>query len=306
MFDEFGILACPICGLPLERNGVGLVCANRHSFDSAREGYVNLARKTVRADTREMLNARRAFLEQGHYRPLLDLLNEQAKTFIEHLPDRVSHIRILDAGCGEGYYLGHMQAFLAQQMEGQAIGGSTDTTISSIGIDLSKEAARMAAKRYREPFFIVSNLKDRLPLQDSSMHILLNIFAPRNVEEYSRVLVTGGLLLIAIPGHQHLQPLRERLQLLNIEEDKQQHVLEQFSSHFETMGIHPLTYKVQFIDEQIEQVVTMTPNHWHRNTNTSGSAFEDTITTIDFVVLVLRKKAYSMPARQVSASVESR
>ena len=290
MFDEFAMLSCPVCALPLGQEAMALVCANGHSFDMAREGYVNFSRKVLRADTREMLNARRAFLEQGPYRPLLDMLNEQVVTFIEKMTLEASQLHILDAGCGEGYYLGHMHAFLSERV--QHTNNLAGMTISSVGVDLSKEAMRMAAKRYREPFFIVSNLKERLPLQDGSMHVVLNIFAPRNVEEYRRVLASDGLLLIAIPGPQHLQPLREQLHLLNIEEDKQQHVLEQFSSHFVPLAIYPLTYKVHFTGEQIEQVVTMTPNYWHRDVDASDQATRDmpaTVTTIDFVVMVLRR-----------------
>ncbi len=290
MFDEFELLSCPVCALPLGREAMALVCANGHSFDMAREGYVNFSRKALRADTREMLNARRAFLEQGYYRPLLDMLNEQVVAFIEQMTVEPSQLHILDAGCGEGYYLGHMHAFLRELVHHTA--NLAGMTISSIGIDLSKEAMRMAAKRYREPFFIVSNLKERLPLQDGSMHVVLNIFAPRNVEEYSRVLAPDGLLLIAIPGPRHLQPLREQLHLLNIEEDKQQHVLEQFSSHFVPLAVHPLTYEVRFTGEYIEQIVTMTPNYWHRDVDASDQATRDmpaTVTVVDFVVLVLRR-----------------
>jgi SAM-dependent methyltransferase len=288
MFDEFGILACSVCGLPLGREGVALVCANRHSFDVAREGYVNLARKVGRADTREMLNARRAFLEQGHYRPLLDVLSEQISIYIEGMTTGPGHLHLLDAGCGEGYYLGHIHAFLTQRVH--AAEQSEQMTISSVGIDLSKDAVRMAAKRYKESFFIVANLWERLPLQDGSMHVVVNIFAPRNVEEYSRVLAPGGLLLIAIPGPQHLQPLRERLHLLNVEEDKQQHVLDQFAEHFTSIGNYALSYKVVFAEEQVRQIVTMTPNYWHQDAH--DQAIKDIVateTTIDFVVLVLRR-----------------
>jgi hypothetical protein len=104
------LLTCPFCQLTLSESGNTFVCANNHTFDIAREGYVNLLRKKQLGDTKEMLVARRQFLEQGYYQPLSDQLNE---LIYAHLSS--SALRVLDAGCGEGYYLGCLQRFLVQK-----------------------------------------------------------------------------------------------------------------------------------------------------------------------------------------------
>src|SRR5882724_7875626 len=106
------LLACPFCQGALEEMGKSLVCPNRHSFDIAREGYVNLLRKKLPGDTREMLVARRAFLERGFYQSLSDVLNQLVVTRIQEMEQAVY---ILDAGCGEGYYLGRLWHVLEEQ-----------------------------------------------------------------------------------------------------------------------------------------------------------------------------------------------
>src|SRR6266700_2748638 len=181
------LLACPFCQGALEEMGKSLVCPNKHSFDIAREGYVNLLRKKLPGDTSEMLVARRAFLERGFYQPLSDVLNELVVTRIQGMKQAVY---ILDAGCGEGYYLGRLWQMLA----GQGAGGKRDS--SCLGLDISKDAIRMAARQYPEIDFVVANLKEPLVVRGQVLHFLLNVFAPRNAAEFARVLLTGGWLLV--------------------------------------------------------------------------------------------------------------
>jgi 23S rRNA (guanine745-N1)-methyltransferase len=243
------LLACPICNASLEQAGTLLKCSHSHSFDISSEGYVNLLRKKLPGDTKEMLTARRAFLDQGYYQPLSDLINELIST---HLPSSPAP-NILDAGCGEGYYLARLQQFLlAHNYEAQCI-----------GFDISKDAIRMAARRYKQACFIVANSKERLVFVDAAMQAVLNIFAPRNPAEFARVLSAGGLLLVVIPGPDHLLQLRSTLHLLNIEEDKEQKVIAQFSPFFDFIAASPLNYTVKFERNEIMQAVMMTPNYWH-------------------------------------------
>ncbi|MBO0783474.1 MAG: methyltransferase domain-containing protein, partial [Ktedonobacteraceae bacterium] len=205
------LLTCPLCARELQQVGSLLRCPQRHTFDIAGEGYVNLLRKQQTGDTREMLRARRSFLEQGYYQPLSEHINNM---LIEHLPTTdAAGLHMLDAGCGEGYYLGRLLQALSQHYP----------SLTAVGIDISKEAVRMAAKRYREAFFAVASIKDRFIFRDVAFHFLLNIFAPRNSAEFARVLLTSGLLMVVIPGEAHLARLRSTLELLNIEQQKQQH-----------------------------------------------------------------------------------
>ena len=243
-------LACPICHNPLEQDNKSLKCSHSHSFDISSEGYVNLLRKKLPGDTKEMLVARRAFLEQGHYQPLSDLINELIST---HLPSSTSALNILDAGCGEGYYLARLQQFLLAR----------NYSAQCIGLDISKEAIKMAARRYKQACFVVANIKERLVFVDAAMQVVLNIFAPRSPAEFARVLVPGGLLLVVIPASDHLLELRSQLHLLNIEEDKEQKVVAQFSPFFDFVTSSPLSYTLEFDHKEIMQAVMMTPNYWH-------------------------------------------
>ncbi|MBV9230780.1 MAG: rRNA (guanine-N1)-methyltransferase, partial [Chloroflexi bacterium] len=131
------LLACPVCGAQFGSADKTLRCANGHSFDIAREGYVNLLLKKLPGDSKEMLVARRNFLERGCYRPLSDAINELVYGCLREqqgASDEAETANILDAGCGEGYYVGRLQHYLSTQQ--------VPVSCWSIGIDISKEAVR--------------------------------------------------------------------------------------------------------------------------------------------------------------------
>lgn len=292
------MLLCPVCASILRLEARALICANGHNFDLAKEGYVNLLLKKQLGDSKEMLVARRDFFAQGLYRPLADTVAElvlaelavddevdatRPSTVVTQERETLKHapVTILDAGCGEGFYLGHVQ-------EALRIAGRQDLCV---GIDLSKEAVKMAARRYKEAFFIVANLNERLVLADRAVQIMLNIFAPRNNAEYARVIAPGGTLLVVIPGARHLVQLREALHLLNIEEDKQQHVVAQFAQHFALVTVRPVAYELRLNNEEITQVVMMTPNYWHlaEETRQAMREMSEIQTQVEFVCLLFRR-----------------
>src|SRR6266487_2793595 len=254
------LLTCPICNATLEKTDNMLKCTNAHTFDIAKEGYINLLRKKLPGDAKEMLAARRDFLERGYYRPLSDTLNELVRTY---LVDPSALTNILDAGCGEGYYLGRLQKYLTDQHQ-QA---------QYIGLDISKEAVRMAAKRYKQSCFIVANIKERLVFVDHSIHALLNIFSPRNAPEY-------------------LLQLRSALHLLGIEEHKQQKVIDQFADHFDLVTSSALTYTAYFNHNEIVQAVMMTPNYWHLSDETrmQMEKLDEMVISLSFACLTFRHR----------------
>jgi 23S rRNA (guanine745-N1)-methyltransferase len=163
----------------------------------------------------------------------------------------------------------------------------------TLGCDISKEAVRLAAKRYPASFFQVANIKERLPLADHALNILLNIFAPRNTTEFARVLAPGALLLIVIPGPRHLEQLRSTLQLLSIEEQKQQHVVEQFSSSFTLLATEQISYECLLLQDDIARVVMMTPNYWHltEQQRLQMEHLEALTTSFDFRCLLFRGRS---------------
>ncbi len=281
------ILTCPLCQTHFTQVGNAVKCENAHTFDIAKEGYINLLTKKIpdsMGDTKEMLLARRAFLEHGHYQPLVAAITTLLYDYLKSDTDNdLPYITMLDTGCGEGYYLGQLQHTLGQQFP--------NAHIDYIGLDIAKEAMRMAAKRYKGIHFLVANLKERLVFANDVLHILLNIFAPRNVEEFARILTLGGIALVVIPAPQHLQQLREMLGLLSIEEHKQEHVIEQFTPYFTYIGATSVNTTLHLTKQEILQAVMMTPNYWHLSDEIKSvmSAMNEIETEIAFTCLLFRK-----------------
>ena len=184
------LFVCPLCHAPLHRIADALVCSQRHSFDVAREGYVNLFPAHHRAsrspgDDERMVAARRAFLDAGHFaplvRPLVDALTAAARTPLDNT---------IDLGCGEGYFTNALIAVAAHVY----------------GVDVSKAAIRAAAKRYSALSLAVASSR-RLPLATAAFNAALAVLAPIDAEVL-RVLRDGGVLVRVSPGGDHLRTLR--------------------------------------------------------------------------------------------------
>lgn len=247
------LLRCPVCDEGLKLVGQTFICANRHTFDRAREGYVNLLltkgkRPKFQGDSKEMLQARRRFLEAGYYLPLSQAMNKQ---IVAWLGKQTAVPAIADIGCGEGWYLGQLQQRLA------------DVRSCFFGVDVAKTAIQLAAKQYPIPQFVVADIWHNLPFANGSITILLNLFAPRNPAEFARVLAPGGLLLVVIPQPHHLQQLRRKLGLLGIEEEKQQKVVAQLADGFSLQAIEPITIEMNLDRTALMNLVQMTPSYWH-------------------------------------------
>ena len=259
-------LICPVCDEALTLVGRSFVCGQRHTFDVAREGYVNLLlsdgkRSKIQGDTKVMLQARRRFLEAGYYAPLSQAVN----ALVEERMRRVTAVpTIADIGCGEGWYVGQLQQQLA------------DGEGCFFGVDVSKTAVQLAAKRYPTAQFAVADVWHKLPFADDSITVLFNLFAPRNPTEFARVLAPNGLLLIVIPQPHHLQQLRDRLGLLDIEAEKQQKVLAQLADSFRLHAIESVTIEMDLDNVALTNLVQMTPNYWHWTT-----AVQDKLADID-------------------------
>lgn len=176
---------CPHCALPLDTVGGSLACANAHSFDRAAEGYVNLLpagrKRSVRpaGDSAEMILARRRFFDAGHYAPVAERVASMVGTVDS----------VLDAGCGEGFYVAALDA------------------TQRFGIDVSKPAVRLAAKRYSEVTFAVASSYG-LPFDDDTFDSVVSVFAPRAYGEFARVVHLGGTMVLASPGAEHLAGLK--------------------------------------------------------------------------------------------------
>ncbi len=191
------LFVCPLCGKALLAEENRRVCRNGHSFDLAREGYVNLllsqkSRAAHHGDDAKMVTARRRFLERGFYAPLRDALTALCLDRAE------KGVRLLDAGCGEGYYTAAAVSAL------EAAGLAPEAA----GADISREAVRYAAKRDRSREWAVASVF-RLPVAAKRIDLLLSLFAPKAPEEWARVIRRGGTLCRAVPLADHLFELKE-------------------------------------------------------------------------------------------------
>ena len=184
---------CPICQSPLALADRIYRCEQNHCFDLAKEHYVNLLPVQFKhsknpGDNKAMVNARRAFLEKGYYQPLVDLLVEK------YLEWGHSKGKLLDAGCGEGYYT-HQH----QQAQNQVY-----------GVDIAKEAIKKAGKKYHDCHFSVGTLS-KLPFTDSYFDWVVSIYAPILEAEFTRVLSERGYLITVTPGANHLAELKQQV-----------------------------------------------------------------------------------------------
>ena len=282
-------LACPVCGRGLRRRPGALGCSAGHAFDIAREGYVNLLpsqHKTrgIVGDVPEMLHARRRFLERGYFRPLLELLTREVERALPE-PDTApagsdGRACVLEVGSGEGYYIGSIA-------QGPAGVGAT----VFLGADLSKSAARLAAKRYPHATFIVDDVNRGICVEGGTVSALLDIFAPRNPAEFARVLAPDGVALVVIPSDAHLASARTRLGLLDIQQDKERQVLDRFAIGFALSERTELRYPIELDAEAANDLAQMGPSYWHQSEEHASLVGQPLATEASFVILRLHKTA---------------
>lgn len=196
--SPFDKLACPLDGSPLQKNGNSWQCSAGHSFDIARQGYIHLLpvqkkRSRDPGDNKKMVAARRHFLGSGFYQPVAEALIQAV------FPDgfNESAISCLDAGCGDGYYLRYL-----------ADNAPEATSLALMGLDISKWAVLSAAKKDKEPTWIVGS-NANLPILPGTLDRILCLFGFPVYPEFARVLKTGGELVQVDAGPDHLKELRE-------------------------------------------------------------------------------------------------
>ena len=266
------MLICPVCQNELKKEGKTYVCINGHSFDMAKEGYVNLLlsnqkRSKEPGDSKESLRNRDNFLNSGTYQFLSDELNLLSDKYYPFSCD------ILDAGCGSGYYLSN----LASHREYKD---------NYYGIDIGKEEVRMTAKKVRALLSVASVF--RLPFSDNSFDLIMSVFTPYSAEEFYRAAKENGIVISVQPGKRHLYELKEIIYDNPYENADKGYDLEGFES-VESKTIE----KVSKLDNSlIKALWEMTP--YAHKTSRDGNAKLDSIgkldVTISFFINVYRRK----------------
>ncbi|CAI0690979.1 Ribosomal RNA large subunit methyltransferase A [Serratia entomophila] len=268
---------CPLCHQPLHFSQLQWRCDSNHQFDCAKEGYVNLLpvqhkRSKQPGDSMEMMQARRAFLNAGYYRPLQQRIAALLDTSLA-----ADAAALLDIGCGEGYYTAEVAARLAKGRD-----------MAVYGLDVAKVAIRYAARRYPAVSFCVAS-SHRLPFADASLDGVLRIYAPCKAAELARVMKPGGLLVTVSPGPRHLYQLKAQVyQQVQLHDELD----EQFEG-FDCESREALAYDMVLPGEQAANLLQMTPFAWRASPEVQQrlAASEGFACETDFVIAAYRRRA---------------
>lgn len=259
-------LLCPICGNTLlKKDEHTWRCENRHSFDIARQGYVNLLTVQQKhslhpGDTREQVMARRSFLDGGFYAPIADALCDLAQKNGCSGP-------ILDVGCGEGYYSARLARHLGAQL---------------VGLDISKEAVRCAAGRHKDALWLCATAS-RLPVADGSMGLVAGLFSVTMPEEFHRVLRPEGSFIQVLAQPDHLLGLKSVIYPeLTHKEKETTPVLPGFALEESV----PLRFTFTVEGAQVQNLLSMTP-HVYRISREGAENLRRTQTLTDTASCVL-------------------
>ena len=248
------ILKCPVCNLSLKEYEKQYVCLNNHSYDIASKGHINLLlanqKKTKDpGDSKEMMEGRRDFLNKGYYHTFSEALNEVIISNISGY-----NVNILDAGCGEGYFLSRLKEAIYRKECNYA----ENKKFNFFGVDISKAAVTYAAKRDKKINFIVGS-NFNLPIMSNTIDIIIRNFAPSDEVELKRVLKDNGKLVVVTPGIQHLYGLKEILYVNARKHEEKETTFEGFklTQHAE------VKYNIHVEDgEDVNNLIAMTPYYW--------------------------------------------
>ncbi len=274
-------LACPIDGLRLDIQEKQLICANGHTFDVSRQGYVNLLpvqhkRSKQPGDSKEMVGARTQFLNSGLYEPVA---NKLAEILYAQITGE-NEVCILDAGCGEGYYLDYVLNYLKNE--------NIFNDISFIGLDISKPAIAESSKRNKEISWVVGTNRQP-PVDYASVNIILCVFGFQSFEGFKKILKSNGKIILVEPGPDHLKELREII-YVEVRKSEPQDLTYLEVTGFSMVNSQQLKFKTGEIDNKnINNLLLMTPHFYRANKEgrEMASHLEKLELTVDVVFRVL-------------------
>lgn len=294
------VLACPVCWQPLARDGRAFRCWTGHSFDIAKEGYVNLLLPQRRHSkdpgySQAMIAGRRDFFATGHYQRLAD---EIAGIIRSRLPGKTRPV-VIDAGCGEGYYLRRLRLALAgtEPLAGTAL----------CGLDISRHAVRAAARRDSDGLYAVAGTY-QMPVLPGRVDVLLSHFSPVSPDDFRRVVRPGGIVLIGGPGPRHLYSFKELIYDTPAAHEQSEPLTGQ--DGFEPAGRYQIRYEIALRGPgQIASLLAMTPYYWSAGPQTQArlGASESLDTEVDVIVHAYRRTGTAARIRRTgSVHVEAR
>jgi 23S rRNA (guanine745-N1)-methyltransferase len=251
--EIINVFRCPICHSPMKViDFKSIICSNHHTFDFAKQGYVNMMTRPSNSHyNKKLFEARQKMIMKGD---LYALLHEKISEIIkEHSDVAINSTIMLDAGCGEG---SHLQKVLDE---------CNNDAITGIGVDISKEGIIMAAKKYKNSIWLVGDLANT-PLADQSGHIILNLLSPANYMGFKRVLAPAGIVIKVVPGPNYLKELREAFFMnKNMQTYDNDDTVSLFKQHFDLVDHSKLSYSKELKQAELMNLVQMSPLAWNAN-----------------------------------------
>ena len=261
MKEHETLFSCPLCQDSMHVTDDGhVICGNHHSFDIAKQGYVNfMIKPSTSMYSKSLFESRQEIINSGLYNPLQQLI---AKLIGEEAQI------ILDTGCGEGSHLERIAKLLPQD-------------VVAIGIDISKEGIQSAAKYYEQKIWCVGDLANS-PYKERSIDCILNILSPANYDEFSRLLRPNGKVIKVVPQSDYLKEIRTQA-FANSEKESYSNAqtVQRFKEHFTNVLHERITYTMPLEPRLVPKLLEMTPLGWHLQEEIALSEI-----TIDLDVLV--------------------
>lgn len=272
------VLICPICKQSLNKvvENKMYKCENNHSYDIAKQGYTNLLISNQKksnhpGESKDMIKIRREFLDKGYYKPVSDEVNVVASQFLNKGLNTV-----LDLGCGEGYYLNQMEAYFL----------SKEFKVEFFGLDISKEALKLASVRNKNVEWVVAS-SFTTPFNDGSIDLLMSVFSPISDDECERLLGQDGSFIRVLPNPNHLIELREII-YDQLEERREGTISsERLNQVHESL----VKYTINLNQEDLQLLLQMTPHYWKTSQDNKKKILEieELSVTIDMNICVFRR-----------------
>lgn len=277
------LFACPICHSSMKVFELkSLVCSNQHTFDFAKQGYINLTTGQIKTKySKELFEARRTLMtESTFFKPVVETI---AKLINKEGIQAKKELSIIDMGCGEGSHLASICDLVSAKGNKKVVG---------VGIDLAKEGVVVAAKNYSEnKLWAVADLA-RTPFINKQFDVILNILSPSNYAEFNRLLKEDGLVIKVIPQTDYLKELRD---YFFHETEKQtysnEETVERFQDSFRFVDSSRLRYRDHLNGPLIWPLVQMTPLTWGITDKQAASFLEkeSIVVSIDLEIMIGRK-----------------
>lgn len=257
--DGWKEFACPMDGLPLVREGGSLRCEKAHTFDFAKEGYCNLLLVQQKGspdpgDNKEMVAARKRFLDAGHFQPIAEktfdfVLLLSMENQLQSGPG--AHFRIVDSGCGEGYYLNRFAEYAQES--------SNSSRLELCGMDISKSAIKSASRRSKEISWVVA-ANNQPPFAKDGVDLILSMFGFPAWESFKKVQPAGGLVLLVDPAANHLIEMRKVI-YPKVKETAPNSLKEAIQAGYAVEREESLQFTVKLeSQEEIQDLLAMTPH----------------------------------------------